>query len=122
MKLICWTWSPRSFSTFTAAVVRTLVGFYDISYADGLAVCGATAREMLTYGQTPVYSMMPAVDASYPVKAQQTQPFLVGRLDQNVSNGAHDVVPRHSPGLLVWNSPGIAPQLFSCRTVCSRAP
>lgn len=42
----------RSFSTFVAAVIRTLVGFYDISYADGLAVCGATAREMLTYGAT----------------------------------------------------------------------
>ena len=80
----------RSFSTFTAAVIRSLVGFYDISYADGLAVCGATAREMLTYGQTPVYSMMPAVDTSYPGKDKklQTQNFLVGRLDQNVSNGA----------------------------------
>lgn len=43
--------AARSFSTFVAAVVRTLVGFYDISYADGLAVCGATAREMLTYGE-----------------------------------------------------------------------
>ena len=39
-----------SFSTFVAAVIRTLVGFYDISYSDGLAVCGAVAREMLSYG------------------------------------------------------------------------
>ena len=87
----------RSFSTFTAAVIRSLVGFYDISYADGLAVCGATAREMLTYGQAPVYSMMPAVDTSYPgAQKLQTQDFLVGRLDQNVSNGAELIHERTS--------------------------
>lgn len=44
---------PCSFSTFVAAVIRTLVGFYDISYSDGLAVCGAVAREMLSYGEPP---------------------------------------------------------------------
>jgi hypothetical protein len=102
-----------SFSTFTAAVIRSLVGFYDISYADGLAVCGATAREMLTYGQTPVYTMMPAVDTSYPgAKKLQTQDFLVGRLDQNVSNGA-------TPRLRVPACAAAAAQLcFCCALSC----
>jgi hypothetical protein len=79
----------RSFSTFVAAVIRSLVGFYDISYADGLAVCGAVARESLSYGTEPVYNMMPAVDTSFPGKDKklQTQNFLVGRLDQNTPNG-----------------------------------
>lgn len=79
----------RSFSTFVAAVIRSLVGFYDISYADGLAVCGAVARESLSYGAEPVYNLMPAVDTSFPGKNKklQTQNFLVGRLDQNNPNG-----------------------------------
>jgi hypothetical protein len=79
----------RSFSTFVAAVIRSLVGFYDISYADGLAVCGAVARESLSYGTEPVYNLMPAVDTSFPGKDKklQTQDFLVGRLDQNNPNG-----------------------------------
>ena len=72
-----------------AAVIRSLVGFYDISYADGLAVCGAVARESLSYGAEPVYNLMPAVDTSFPGKDKklQTQNFLVGRLDQNTPNG-----------------------------------
>lgn len=35
-----------------AASVRKLVGFYNVSYADGLAVCGAVAREMLSQGRS----------------------------------------------------------------------
>lgn len=72
-----------------AAVIRTLVGFYDISYADGLAVCGAVAREVLSYGDEPVYNFMPAVDKTFPVKKEQSQEFLVGRLDNAIANGEH---------------------------------
>ena len=108
-------------------MIRTLVGFYDISYSDGLAVCGAVAREMLSYGEprndspalwagvrlapilsctvrvatslhldslvtsrtgsVPAYTMMPAVDVSFPLSTARTQPFLVGRLDSNAANG-----------------------------------
>lgn len=44
------------------------------------SVCGNTA------GQTPVQTMMPAVDKTFPIKKEKSQDFLVGRLDQNVPN------------------------------------
>eukprot|EP00877_Chromochloris_zofingiensis_P000702 jgi/Chrzof1/10632/Cz05g06020.t1 len=73
-----------SFSTFVAASIRKLVGFYNISYADGLAVCGAVAREMLTYGSSPVYNLMPAMDKSN--RKTPVVDFRVGKLDSNVEN------------------------------------
>ena len=92
--------SLRSFSTFVAAVIRTLVGFYDISYSDGLAVCGAVAREMLSYGAPPPRPELqrPDVGGDTSIIARhftacKLQGWLYVRLDSHASRGKLQLVP-----------------------------